>query len=180
MPALMFAREILVIALLTAVILLWARSSKLDLGLRAPTLSGVWPWILLFILWCGLVTAVDAVRPRKIDEELLEWLRQHSFIQIIVLGVVLLPLFEELLFRGVLFSALFRASGLKVAIAVPSVIWALAHLQYEAWYMVSIAGSGVVLAMIRWKSGSLYPPLALHAAFNLFVALTEDLGPQVA
>ena len=176
----MFAAEIIFTGALTAGLLISAWCFELDLGLRMPTLSGVWPWIVLFILWCGLVTAVDAVRPRKIDEEALEWMRQHSFLQIIVLGVVVLPVFEELLFRGALFSALFRGWGLKVAIAVPSVIWGLGHLQYEAWYMVSIAGAGVVLAMIRWKSGSLYLPLALHVAFNLFVALTGVLGPPVA
>jgi membrane protease YdiL (CAAX protease family) len=132
---------------------------------------------VLFILWCGLVTAADAVGLKNGGEEVSDWMQQHSFFQIMVLAVMMYPLFEELLFRGALFSALFHEWGLKVAVAVPSVIWALAHIQYEAWYMVSIAGAGVVLAMIRWRSGSLYLPLALHAAFNLFVALAKSPGP---
>jgi membrane protease YdiL (CAAX protease family) len=43
--------------------------------------------------------------------------------------------------------------------------------------MASIAGSGVVLAIARWKSGSLYVPLALHAGFNLATTLSAQLRP---
>lgn len=176
----MFAAEIIFVGVLTAGVLIWAWAFKLDLGIKTPTTRGVWPWIVLFVLWCGVVTALDAVGLKKSDDAMLEWMREYSFLQIITSGVVVFPLFEELLFRGALFSALLREWNLKVAIAIPSVIWGLAHIQYNAWYMVAIAGAGVLLAMIRWESRSLYLPLALHAAFNLFVVLTMDLEVPVA
>lgn len=85
--------------------------------------------------------------------------------------VVTGPVFEELLFRGAMFSALLRRWGIWVAVVVPSILWAFLHIGYEQWFVASIAASGVVLAIIRWKSGSLYVPLCLHATGNLLVTL---------
>ena len=73
-----------------------------------------------------------------------------------------------------MFSSLLRRWGIWVAAIVPSVLWALLHIGYEPWFVVSIGGSGVVLAIIRWKSGSLYVPLCLHAGGNLLGIINQE------
>lgn len=171
-----FTARLLEVLILTAGVLLWARWSKLDLGLRAPAMKGVWPWVLLFTLWCVLEQAITEVRPLQDDSSWVQELERVSPLQLIVLIVVFGPIFEELLFRGALFSVLMRRWGLRVAVVVPSILWGLTHVSYEIWHAASVAGSGVVLAIIRWKSDSLYVPLALHAAFNFVVALTYILA----
>ncbi len=175
-----FAGELISVAIITAATLAWARWSKLDLGLRPPALKGVWPWIGLFVLWCGAEQAVAAFLPVDVDAAWLEEMRRLSLAEELVLGVVLGPLWEELLFRGAMFSALLRRWGIWAAAIVPSLLSGLTHVQYEWWYAASIAGSFVVLAIIRWKSGSIYPPLALHAAFNLAITLSPYLPPVTA
>ena len=72
-----------------------------------------------------------------------------------------------------MFAALLRRWGIWAAAIVPSLIWGLLHVQYEWWVVASIAGSGVLLAMVRWKSQSLYLPVGLHAAWNLLVTLNN-------
>ena len=170
-----FTARLTEVLILTALVLLWARRSNLDLGLRAPAMKGVWRWVLLFILWCAVEAVIVAFRPVEVDPEWLEELEQLSVLEEVVLTVLLGPALDELLFRGALFSALMRRWGIWAALLVPSALWGVIHIQYEALYMASIAGSGVVLAVIRWKSGSLYVPLALHAAFNLYVMLSAYL-----
>jgi len=168
-----FTAQLASFAIVTAGTLLWAKWSKLDLGLRSPALKGVWPWVGLFVLWCAAESALDAIHPIEVDPEWLEEMQQLSLPETLVLTAVLDPLCEELLFRGVMFSALIRRWGIRAAAVVPSLLWGLVHVQYEWWYVASIAGSGVVLAIIRWKSGSIYVPLGLHAAFNLLIALSS-------
>jgi hypothetical protein len=164
------------LSILTAVVLLWARWSKLDLALRSPALDGVWPWIAFFIAWCAIEWAIIDAYPIDVAPEWVERMQQLTLLQALVLDVAVGPVFEELLFRGALFAALLRRWGVAVAAVVPSVLWGAIHLQYEAWYLASIAGSGVVLAIIRWKSGSLYAPLALHSGFNFVATLDWYLG----
>jgi len=162
--------------ILTAIVLLWARRSKLDLGLRAPVFKRAWPWMALYVTWCAAEWC--AIRWRIFElysvEDSPAWLNELYGFPLpaqLVLLVVTGPVFEELLFRGAMFAALLRHWGIWVAAIVPSILWALLHLGYEPWLLASIAGSGVVLAIIRLRSGSLYVPLCLHAAGNLLVVL---------
>ena len=168
--------ELVTVAVLTAIVLAWADRSKLDLGLhRRPALIAAWPWAALYAAWIAAEWHLLGVYPVDVDPEFLEWIEQLSLIEEIALTVLVWPLFEELLLRGAMFSALLRRWGLWAAVVVPSLIWGLMHLQYEGWLLASIAGTGVVLAMARWKSGSLYVPLALHAGSN-FVDLLAARG----
>lgn len=170
--------DLLDFAVFTAIALLWARWSKLDLGMRAPALREAWPWILLFMSWIGAEWAISAVHPIDGDPSYVEVMTQRSLPELLLSMVVLGPLGEELLFRGTLFSALLRRWGIWAAAPISGVLWSVSHTDYEWWVAASIAGSGVVLAIIRWKSDSLYPPLVLHAAANLVVVLYyQDLLP---
>lgn len=80
------------------------------------------------------------------------------------------PLVEELLFRGVLLSALMRRCSLGWAIAISSAAFALVHLpglQFQ-WYAVpALALLALVLAWLRLHSASIWPAVVAHAANNL-------------
>ncbi|HEV2080002.1 MAG TPA: CPBP family intramembrane glutamic endopeptidase [Allosphingosinicella sp.] len=106
-------------------------------------------------------------------------MEQLSFGEELILSVLLPPVMEELLFRGAMFAALLRRWGIRAAAVAPSLLWAFLHVRAEWWFMASLVGAGILLAMIRWKSGSIYLPVGLHAAVNLLVALSNHglLGP---
>jgi len=106
-----FTAHLASFVLLTAATLLWAKWSKLDLGLRSPALKGVWSWVGLFVLWCAAEAAFAAVHPIQVDPEWLEEMQQFSLPEDVLLSVVLYPLWEELFFRGAMFSALIRRWG---------------------------------------------------------------------
>lgn len=166
-------------AILTAIALLWARWAKLDLGCSAPALKHAEPWVLLFILWCTAEWAISIFLPVYADPDWQAAMEQLSLGEELIVTVLLAPVAEELVFRGAMFAALLRRWGIWTALLVPSLIWGLIHVQYEWWLAGSIAGSGVLLAMVRWKGGSLYLPIGLHMAWNLLVTLRNHnlLGP---
>ncbi|GAA0311591.1 CPBP family intramembrane glutamic endopeptidase [Psychrobacter aestuarii] len=93
---------------------------------------------------------------------------------LVVVVVIVAPIYEELVFRGLLWSAIaeqFASSthpnrGALVASVLTSVLFAGIHLQY-GWYEL---GSLVVLALLfayaRFRSGSLLLPIILHMVNN--------------
>ena len=83
-------------------------------------------------------------------------------------GVVictLVPLVEELTFRGLGFSLLERF-GTGRAILATGILFGLSHgLLLE---LPIIAAFGCLLGWVRARTGSVLPGMVLHAAFNLF------------
>ena len=166
-----FVSYLVTLAILATPILLWARWSKLDLGFRVPAFRAAEPWVLLYILWTTAEWAISIFVPFEGDPEWLDRMEQISLVEALVLSVVLAPVVEELLFRGAMFAALLRRWGIRSAVLVPSLIWGLTHVQYEWWAVGLITGSGILLAMVRWRGASLYLPIILHAAWNLLATL---------
>jgi len=90
------------------------------------------------------------------------------------------PLVEELLFRGVLLSALLQRWHAGWAVAISSLAFALIHLpglQYQWYALPELALLALVLAWLRLRSGSIWPAVVAHGVNNLlavagwFVAL---------
>ncbi len=85
--------------------------------------------------------------------------------------VLFAPLFEELVFRGLLFATLRRKFGWGMAAAISAGIFALAH-GYGVLGTVSVFWSGMLWAWAYEKTGSLLPGMAAHMLNNLFVCAT--------
>jgi membrane protease YdiL (CAAX protease family) len=84
----------------------------------------------------------------------------------------LLPVAEEIIFRGYLFDALRRRFSGKVTVIVTALVFAMAHLQL--FYFVPLAGLGLILGWARLKTDSLRFPVFLHLLNNgLFLFLVS-------
>lgn len=80
-------------------------------------------------------------------------------------SVVVAPVAEEVVFRGVLLPWLTRFMRPSVAVAITSATFAVGHLYYGAGVLL-IAHYGVVLGWARLRTGNLGAPIALHALLN--------------
>lgn len=90
---------------------------------------------------------------------------------VVVAGIA--PVVEELSFRGLGFASVRSAWGVAAAIVVTSLAFGLAHGLVEALPVLTLFG--LVLAVVRLRTDSLYPSILLHAVFNalaLLVAVT--------
>ena len=88
---------------------------------------------------------------------------------------VIAPIAEEFFFRGFLFGVLRRWKirvggrdlGNWVAAVAVGILFGLAHTgSASAVYLVPLGFLGFVLCIVRWKTGSLYPCMALHSINN--------------
>jgi membrane protease YdiL (CAAX protease family) len=87
--------------------------------------------------------------------------------------VVVAPVFEELFFRGFLFSALAAGRlGRTGATLATTAVWTAVHAQYDVYELGQVAVLGGLFAWARLRSGSLLPPICMHAAVNA-IALTS-------
>ncbi len=81
---------------------------------------------------------------------------------------VLVATGEELILRGVLFTALERAGGVVVAVAVTSVAFALMHVPLYGWHVVPLdLGVGIFLGGLRLAGGGSTGPAIAHAVADL-------------
>ena len=90
-------------------------------------------------------------------------------------AVVIAPLQEEMLFRGV-FQTLLRSylSSAWAAIAISAAMFALVHFDQSHWPALFVLGMG--MGYTYEKSGSLWQPIFVHALFNGTVILSAMAG----
>jgi len=86
--------------------------------------------------------------------------------------VVLTPVFEEIVFRGLLFATLRRRFGLGTAAMLSAAIFAVA---YGVLGFAAVFWSGLLWAWSYERTGSLLPSMAAHAADNLMASLSVIL-----
>ena len=91
---------------------------------------------------------------------------------IAVLTVVVVPIVEETVFRGLFlrgslraFAGAGRVAGPVLATVATGVVFALAH--FEALQFLGLAVFGVVLSVMAYRARRLGPCVTAHAAFNL-------------
>ncbi|MBL7115310.1 MAG: CPBP family intramembrane metalloprotease [Kiritimatiellae bacterium] len=80
------------------------------------------------------------------------------------LAVVVAPIFEELLFRGVVFPVLLRSCPLPLAITAVSLLFAAIHFHLPSVVPLFVIASAFSLGFL-W-SGDITVPILIHAIFN--------------
>lgn len=90
------------------------------------------------------------------------------------------PLVEELIYRGILFSALQRAAGVVWAVLIVTLLFAGIHFA-EYWgspgTIVMICFLSLMLTMVRYKTNNLLPCIILHTLINGIQCLVLVLSP---
>lgn len=100
-----------------------------------------------------------------------------------VLMVAVAPVFEELLFRGLLFETV-EPVGIPLALLVTAVVFALSHFDRRGF--VGLFASGLIFATLRAMTGGLATPLVAHALANGFgfvmflIQSREDRRPKAS
>lgn len=93
----------------------------------------------------------------------------------LVAGAVLVaPLSEEVFFRGFLFGGLLHRMRFWPAALLSAFLFALAHGDVGSFVVLFVFG--LVLALVRWRVGSIWPGIAIHAANNATAAVAIVLA----
>ncbi len=112
--------------------------------------------------WTGQVSFLSLVGGPRPGAK--EWL------PLLVVGGGIAPLFEELVFRGVLYAGLRRRLPAAAATLAVTALFAAAHLPTSGVPWVQAVG-GVLFCVTYELSGSLWAPVLVHATGNLALFL---------
>lgn len=155
---------------------LWRLAGPVRASIRDVTV-GIGGGLAAFaVINVGLLQLLDFVVRRSggelppVQEELQAAFLEPAAAPLILVGVVLLaPVGEELLFRGVLFQALRRRVPPWPAMGLSGLVFGLIHLEPIA--VVGTFPLGMYLAWLFHRRGTLVSPIVAHLVFNLLGAL---------
>lgn len=91
-------------------------------------------------------------------------------------AVIIAPFCEEVFFRGFVFPGLRRGMAVGWAIVLSSLLFAVAHADPGSFAVLFVIG--LALAILRWRSHSIWPTILLHTLNNGIAALAIILTMQ--
>ncbi len=167
---------VLLVAISMLIIRLKGGSLRRYLALKPFSLSagiGMLGLLLIFMIASQALTYVLDMAPLVFVDPLYQ---SVSSVWLLVFAmVVVAPIYEEVIFRGILWSAIaeqFTAPsysanhGAIVASIVTSLIFAVIHVQYGIYEISTIVVLALIFCYVRIKSGSLLLPIVLHIVNN--------------
>ncbi len=126
----------------------------------------------IVLLVAGYVEVVNSWFGIKMPSELAEF-QGKSVLWPILLIVILPPLEEELMFRGLIYGGLRKSFTVAETFIVSSFAFAILHLSIPS--LVTHFPLGLYFVWLRHKSNSLWPSVFAHACHNLGVCMFEWL-----
>ncbi len=112
---------------------------------------------------------IERLLGKPLDAPILQALAPEGFtwtgmvVMLVVAGAIV-PLAEEIFFRGVLYTWLRNRWGPAIGVIASSLIFGLFHM--NLYWIAFAAVLGVVLALLYELSNSIWPAVGLHAVYN--------------
>jgi len=142
-------------------------------GLLVALLAG------MLAVGLGYEFLYKTITGRPLDSQLVAALLKcnttSDFVVTLTVAGLLIPFYEEVVFRGFLFGALERRWGGGWALGVSSVIFALVHGLTYAPVLFCIA---LALGWLRLRTGDLRQSILLHCLNNTLATLVLNLTKQ--
>lgn len=95
----------------------------------------------------------------------------YSLWQAFLTNAFLVPVLEEVIFRGVLFSRLQKVMPNVVVALITSVLFGLMHGQI-IWILFAFT-VGLLLSYVRIKTGSIQPTIMMHVLINSYAVIVN-------
>ncbi|GFZ95693.1 CPBP family intramembrane metalloprotease [Dyella caseinilytica] len=159
---------------------LWPRPRPPGFGWHAPLSAH---WYVAALLMGLIMPPIGAMITKllahghDITQNVEELSRQASGnlrLPLAIVAITVGPMIEELLFRGVLLSALMHRLSTRWSVAICSTLFGVVHLgglDFQ-WYAIpNLILLAAVLCWLRLKSASLWPAVITHGVYNLFALI---------
>ena len=126
-----------------------------------------WP---IIILWAQLVEYLnlEIFKSNNYSEEVFNSLN-NNYVLIFFMACIIAPFCEEVIFRGYLYKIIRDKSNVLFAIVINSLFFGAIHFEPSA--IVPAAILGVALSIVRLKTNSLLPSIAIHTFHNLLALI---------
>ncbi|EEG76073.1 CPBP family intramembrane glutamic endopeptidase [Dethiobacter alkaliphilus] len=139
----------------------WGMRKASGENLRMAVVTGLAIYGVLF----GIVNFLDIERFFPDYVELMAQIMAEQSLVVLLLGIgIIVPIFEEILFRGIIFTRLREDFPLQMALVLQAVLFALFHGNL---FQISYAlPAGILLGYIYLWTGSIWVPIVIHMAWN--------------
>jgi membrane protease YdiL (CAAX protease family) len=132
------------------------------------------PWAVAWGVGAGVLVGLAALVYIHLirNTALFESARQSALlgpndhIWLLALVVVAAPVFEEFIFRGLIFGGLRRTLGIGASVAASAAIFAVVHPPLA---VIPVFGMGLATALVYERTRLLIGPIAAHAVYNAIV-----------
>lgn len=160
------------------------RVTRADFGLRrvANVRSAVLWAIAVFVgFWIVQAIVVGIADPP--EQGLVEDVKAEDTFAVLAIYFTLIclcaPFFEELFFRGFMYTVLWRRLGPIWAALLVGALFGLGHAGDAPWLSVAaLSAFGFGLCILYWRTQSIVPGMALHALNNsITFAAVKSLEP---
>ena len=170
--------------------LIWAIATRL--GKRSLKEVFGWSWsprfgpvttvlIALFMFFVTLLL-IASLGGKETDLDRILQSSRAAAVALAIIAVATAPLVEEMIYRGLLYSAFQRVIGSWPAVLVVASMFAGLHVvQYwpNAGAISSITLLSLVLTIVRARTGRLLPCFVMHVVFNGIQSVLIILGPYL-
>ena len=180
-----FSLEIICSSLLTILFLLPAinlsiikyKKNFYSLGFQKTKIKyfsmGIYYWIACLIIvglwgWMLEIFKLDFLLPPNTAKEVLNLAFENIFITIILVSMIV-PICEEVFFRGFLINGLERKFNLKISLLISSGIFSIFHIHIGSLFPTFILG--ICLGLLYIKSKSIYPSIFIHSIHNFLAVI---------
>lgn len=158
---------------------LWHFGDNIGVGVRPTSIAGFALQMLLGVATalCGGMLTYLLSRGHPPAQDIAQ-IMHHTPLSLRVLlalsTITVVPLVEEILFRGILLPSLIRHMPVVAATIVDASLFALMHLPDFHWKpqdLLALFLVGIVCCWRRLKTGSIYSSVAVHAGNNLLAMI---------
>lgn len=137
--------------------------------LRYGVGGGILLLTIVFIMSIPIGYLNPQLEPQLYEEMLRSLTDDSTLFWLIITGVVLAPLSEEMFYRGMIYPVFRRYLSLPWAMAVSGIIFGLAH--FDLWRALPLAVGGMGLCYIYEKTRSILVTAVAHGVWNLIMTL---------
>ena len=157
------------------------KSIKYDeiLPLKKPDFKEVFSWLFILISFSLFSSIIYKWLGNTNDIEFTNQVLENSNNLILLFyGIgIAQPIFEEFLFRGILFKGLLNKLGGLKTVLITSFLFVLPHIQYDTSILIFVLlPNALILGFSRLKSKSLTIPIILHCANNILTLVVGILN----
>jgi len=129
-----------------------------------------WHYVLTLIAFFALAWLVGSIIPEQ-ETELTRILKSSRYAVFLVafMATFTAPLVEEVVYRGILYSALQKTVGVWLSVAIVTGLFIIVHVpQYfeSAATLILLSVLSLVLTAVRALTSNLWPCVVLHTLFN--------------
>lgn len=142
-----------------------------------------WHYVVILIGFFAIAGVVSSYFPEQQNDLLRILQSSRTAVYVIAfMATFTAPVVEEVVYRGIVYSAFQRSFGIPAAFVFVTLLFAIVHIpQYYPSYstMFLLLLLSVVLTLIRVVSGNLLPCIILHTVFNAFQSALLLLEPLI-